>query len=59
MKECAALFSSNTHVPVEGGGDSRPGETVLDRAQGNADIIYGGAEYMLTQFNQEASRASG
>ena len=28
-------------------------------AQGNADIIYGGAEYMLTQFNQEASRASG
>lgn len=50
IKACAAQFTANTKTPVKvvGGPESK----WLASAEKNADIIYGGAEYMLTQFIQ-------
>ncbi|GAC1604759.1 MAG: AcfC family putative adhesin [Chitinophagaceae bacterium] len=50
MKDCAEAFSQKTGIPVEVIGGPEP--KWLAQAQQNADIIYGGAEYMLTQFIQ-------
>ena len=48
IKACATQFTSTTKIPVKviGGPESK----WLTNAEKNADIIYGGAEYMLTQF---------
>ncbi|MBS7565692.1 substrate-binding domain-containing protein [Mucilaginibacter sp. SMC90] len=50
MQDCAKAFSAKTGIPVKvtGGPESK----WLSQAQANADVIYGGAEYMLTQFMQ-------
>lgn len=50
MKACATQFTTTTKIPVKviGGPESK----WLASAEKNADIIYGGAEYMLTQFIQ-------
>ncbi len=51
MKACATQFTTITKIPVKviGGPESK----WLSSAEKNADIIYGGAEYMLTQFIQK------
>lgn len=51
MKECAQLYTQRTHkeVAVTAG----PEMEWFPAAQTNADIVYGGAEYMLTQFDQQ------
>jgi accessory colonization factor AcfC len=48
MKECAAVYqkSSGLEVVVEGG----PEKEWFPAAQRDADLIFGGADYMLTQF---------
>ena len=51
FKECAAVFSYKENVKVEV--VAGPEEQWWPEAQGDADIIYGGAEYMLTQFDQK------
>ena len=48
--ECAKLFSAKTGILVKVTGGPEP--KWLAQAQQNADIIYGGAAYMLTQFIQ-------
>lgn len=50
MQDCAKAFTTKTGIPVKvtGGPESK----WLSQAQANADVIYGGAEYMLTQFMQ-------
>jgi accessory colonization factor AcfC len=50
MKASAAQFTVATKIPVKvtGGPESK----WLSSAEKNADIIFGGAEYMLTQFIQ-------
>lgn len=49
MKECAMQFGKtyNVQVSVMAG----PETVWIDNAQENSDIIFGGAEYMLSQFN--------
>lgn len=54
MKECAERFSLAEGVRIEV--VAGPEATWLARAEKNADIVFGGAEYMLTQF---ASRHPG
>ena len=51
MKECAEVYTKQTHMPVEV--IAGPEDKWMTSARGNADIIYGGAEYMLTQFGQQ------
>ena len=51
MKECAELYTNQTHIQVEV--MAGPEDKWITSAQSNADIIYGGAEYMLTQFGQK------
>ena len=51
MKECAELYTKQTYVPIEI--MAGPEDKWLTSAQSNVDIIYGGAEYMLTQFGQK------
>lgn len=50
MQECAKVFTGTTGIPVKvtGGPESK----WIAQAGQNADLIYGGAEYMLTQFIQ-------
>lgn len=50
MQDCAKAFTAKTGIPVKvtGGPESK----WISQAQANADVIYGGAEYMLTQFMQ-------
>ncbi|MDB5000573.1 MAG: hypothetical protein JWR76_1650 [Mucilaginibacter sp.] len=50
MQECAKAFTAKTCIPVKVTGGPEP--KWLTQAQQNADVIYGGAEYMLTQFIQ-------
>lgn len=54
MEECAKLFSKKIagSVKITAG----PEDKWIEHAKQNADVIYGGAEYMLTQF---ASRHKG
>lgn len=49
MKECANLYEQKTAVKVEV--TAGPEKTWIDLAEVNADVIFGGAEYMLTQFD--------
>lgn len=50
MQECAELFARRQGVQVKviAGPESR----WLEQAKADADLIFGGAEYMLTQFSQ-------
>lgn len=48
MKECAAVFAREHGRPVEIVAGPEP--QWLDQAKTDADVFYGGAEYMLTQF---------
>ena len=48
MKECAELFGKKFGIRVEV--TAGPESQWLDKARQDADVIYGGAEYMLTQF---------
>ena len=50
MKNCAKSFTAKTGIPVKVTGG--PETKWFLQAQINADVIYGGAEYMLTQFIQ-------
>ncbi len=49
MKECAELYQQKSGVKVEV--TAGPEKTWIDSAQADADVIFGGAEYMLTQFD--------
>lgn len=48
MKECAELFTKARGFPVLVTAGPEP--NWIDQAKQNADLIYGGAEYMLSQF---------
>lgn len=48
MEECAKIFSANNSIPVKV--TAGPEAKWIDNAKRNADIVFGGAEYMLTQF---------
>lgn len=48
MEECAKLFSKKTSIPVKV--TAGPDAKWVGQAKQNADVIFGGAEYMLTQF---------
>lgn len=48
MKECAAQFSRQTNVPVSVIGG--PEQAWIAAAKRDADLVFGGAEYMLTAF---------
>lgn len=48
MKECAETFSKQRHVEVVV--TAGPESQWIERAKTDADIIFGGAEYMLTEF---------
>ncbi|GAC1313613.1 MAG: AcfC family putative adhesin [Mucilaginibacter sp.] len=50
MQDCAKAFTAKTGIPVKVMGGPEP--KWLNQALQNADVIYGGAEYMLTQFIQ-------
>ncbi|GGH12690.1 MULTISPECIES: substrate-binding domain-containing protein [Mucilaginibacter] len=50
MQDCAKVFTTKTGIPVIVAGGPEP--KWLAQAGQNADVIYGGAEYMLTQFIQ-------
>jgi accessory colonization factor AcfC len=51
MAECAAVFSKKTSIPVKV--IVGPEAKWIDQAKQNADVVYGGAEYMLTQFKMQ------
>ncbi len=48
MAECAAVFSKKMAIPVRV--IAGPEAKWIEQAKQNADIVFGGAEYMLTQF---------
>ncbi|MBB5396917.1 hypothetical protein D0C36_14915 [Mucilaginibacter conchicola] len=50
MQDCAKAFTAKTGIPVKVTGGPEP--KWLSQAQADGDVIYGGAEYMLTQFMQ-------
>ncbi len=50
MQDCSKAFTAKTGIAVIVLGGPEP--KWLAKAQQNADVIYGGAEYMLTQFIQ-------
>ncbi len=51
MKECAELYSRQTHQAVQV--TAGPERQWFAAAYKNADIIFDGADYMLTQFDQQ------
>ena len=51
MQACAAQYTAQTHHPVIVTGG--PEKQWFAAAQMDGDVIYGGAEYMLTQFDME------
>ena len=51
MKECAEIFSKENNVKVEVVAGPTP--KWIEQARQDADIIFGGAEYMLTEFVQK------
>ncbi len=57
MKEAATEFSRThgTHVEVTGG----PTPQWLDKARSNADVIFSGAEHMMTDFVKQLGDTSG
>jgi hypothetical protein len=50
MKEAAAAFGKSTGVEVEV--TAGPTPAWLDKAKGNADLVYSGSETMMTDFIQ-------
>ncbi len=48
IKECAELYQQKTGVKIEV--MAGPEQSWIDAAQTNADVIFGGADYMLTKF---------
>lgn len=48
MRECAEVFSRERGVKVEV--TAGPEATWIERARADADLVFGGAEYMLTSF---------
>jgi accessory colonization factor AcfC len=48
MEECAKLFSTKMAVPVKV--IAGPEDKWIENAKENADLVFGGAAYMLTQF---------
>lgn len=48
MEECAKIFSAKNSILVKV--IAGPEAKWIDEAEKNADIVFGGAEYMLTQF---------
>ena len=48
MEDCAKVFSKKYSFPVKI--TAGPEDKWMDNAKQNADVIFGGAEYMLTQF---------
>ena len=51
MEECAKKFSAKYSIPVKV--TAGPEAKWIDNAKQNADIVFGGAEYMLTQFKMQ------
>lgn len=51
MKECAEIFSKSHGVEVKV--TAGPEDKWINQAEQDADIVFGGAEYMLTQFVQK------
>ena len=51
MEECAKIFSAKNSIPVKV--TAGPEAKWIDNAKQNADIVFGGAEYMLTQFKMQ------
>lgn len=51
MKECAELYQQKTGVNVQV--TAGPEKAWIDSAQSDADVVFGGADYMLTQFDLE------
>lgn len=48
MTECTAVFSKKIAIPVKV--IAGPEAKWIEQAKQNADLVFGGAEYMLTQF---------
>ncbi|TLV01379.1 substrate-binding domain-containing protein [Dyadobacter luticola] len=48
IKECADIFSKETRIPVVV--NSGPETKWIEKAKKDADVVFGGSEYMLTQF---------
>ncbi len=48
MQECAKTFTAQTGIPIHVSGG--PEAKWIDQARQNGDLIYGGSEYMLTEF---------
>lgn len=48
LDECAVVFSQRTHIPVTV--TAGPEQEWIAQAGTDADLVYGGAAYMLTQF---------
>lgn len=48
MEECAKVFSMKNSIPVKV--TAGPEAKWIEQAKQNADLVFGGAEYMLTQF---------
>lgn len=51
MAECATVFSKKMSVPVKV--IAGPEAKWIEQAKQNADLVFGGAEYMLTQFKMQ------
>ena len=51
IEECAKIFSKKMSIPVKV--VAGPEANWIEQAKQNADIVYGGAEYMLTQFKMQ------
>lgn len=48
MEDCAKAFAKKYNIPVKV--TAGPEDKWIDIAKQNADVVFGGAEYMLTQF---------
>lgn len=51
MEECAKVFSKMHSIPVKV--TAGPEAKWIGQAKQNADLVFGGAEYMLTQFKMQ------
>ncbi|MDP2415415.1 substrate-binding domain-containing protein [Daejeonella sp.] len=51
MEECAKVFSMKNSIPVKV--TAGPEAKWIEQAKQNADLVFGGAEYMLTQFTAD------
>lgn len=51
IEECAKIFSKKMLIPVKV--IAGPETKWIDQAKQNADVVFGGAEYMLTQFRMQ------